>query len=48
MRHAIKKLSELLPDGVSVRLDTIIDLLSVLPAVQTDYDPELFCACCER
>ena len=44
LRHAIKKLSELLPDGISVRLDTITDFLSVLPAVQTDYDPELFCA----
>ena len=44
LRHAIKKLSELLPDGVSVRLDEITDFLSVLPAVQTEYDPELFCA----
>ncbi len=26
------------------RLDAITDFLSVLPAVQTDYDPELFCA----
>ena len=38
------RLSELLPDGVSVRLDAIADFLSVLPAVQADYDPELFCA----
>ena len=44
LRHAIKKLSELLPDEVSVRLDAIADFLSVLPAVQTDYDPQLFCA----
>ena len=44
LRHAIAKLSELLPDGVSVRLDAITDFLSVLPAVQADYDPELFCA----
>jgi predicted DNA-binding transcriptional regulator YafY len=44
LRQAIKKLSELLPDRVSVRLDMIADFLSVLPAVQADYDPDLFCA----
>jgi predicted DNA-binding transcriptional regulator YafY len=43
LRQAIKKLSELLPDRVSVRLDMIADFLSVLPAVQADYDPDLFC-----
>jgi predicted DNA-binding transcriptional regulator YafY len=44
LRQAISKLSELLPDGVSVRLDAIADFLSVLPAVQADYEPDLFCA----
>ncbi len=44
VRHAIKKLSELLPDAVSVRLDAIADFFSVLPAVQTEYDQQLFCA----
>jgi hypothetical protein len=44
LRQTISKLSELLPDGVSVRLDAIADFLSVLPAVQADYDPELGCA----
>ena len=42
LRHAIDKLGELLPDGVSVRLDEIADFLSVLPAVQADYDLDLF------
>jgi predicted DNA-binding transcriptional regulator YafY len=41
LRHAIKRLSELLPDEVSVRLDLIADFLSVVPGVQADYDPEL-------
>jgi predicted DNA-binding transcriptional regulator YafY len=44
LRQTIAKLSELLPDGASVRLEAIADLLSVLPAVQADYDPELFSA----
>jgi predicted DNA-binding transcriptional regulator YafY len=44
LREAIKTLSELLPAGVSDHLDAIADFLSVLPAVQADYDPELFCA----
>ena len=48
LRHAIAKPSELLPDGVSVRLDTLTDFLSVLPAVRTDYDPDRFVRCCER
>ncbi len=34
LRQAIAKLGEMLPDGVTVRLDAIADFLSVLPAVQ--------------
>jgi predicted DNA-binding transcriptional regulator YafY len=41
LRRAISKLNEMLPDGVSVRLDQIPDFLSVLPAAETDYDPTI-------
>jgi predicted DNA-binding transcriptional regulator YafY len=44
LRQAIKKLGTMLPDQVTVRLDEIADFLSVLPAVQSEYDPEAFCA----
>jgi len=44
LRRAIQKLGTMLPDGVSIRLDTIADFLAVLPAVQVSYDPESFCA----
>ena len=44
LRQAIKKLSELLPDEVSVNLDAIASFLSVVPTVQAEYDPESFCA----
>lgn len=44
LRRAFKKLSEMLPDSVSVRIDAIADCLAVLPVVQTDYDPALFTA----
>ena len=44
LRRAIDKLAEMLPDSVTVRLDAITDFLSVLPAVQAEYDPESFCA----
>ena len=44
LRKAIEKLSELLPDRVSVRLDTVADFLSVLPATESHYDPKVFCA----
>ena len=33
----------MLPDAVTIRLDAINDLLSVLPTVQAEYDPESFC-----
>ncbi len=42
LRQAIAKLSDLLPDGVSVRVEAIADFLSVLPGVEADYDPETF------
>jgi predicted DNA-binding transcriptional regulator YafY len=44
LRQAIAKLSTMLPDGVSVRLDAMADLLAVLPAARPYYDPEAFCA----
>ncbi len=44
LRQAIAKLSELLPDGVSVGLEATADFLSVLPAVQAEYDLEMFSA----
>jgi hypothetical protein len=43
LRQAIKKLSTMFPDQVTVRLDEFADFLSVLPAVQAAYDPESFC-----
>jgi predicted DNA-binding transcriptional regulator YafY len=44
LRRAIDKLSIILPDVVSIRLDEIADFLSVLPASQSHYDPHVFCA----
>ncbi len=44
LRAAIEKLGTMLPDGVSVRLDAMTDVLSVLPGARPDYDPESFCA----
>ena len=44
LRQVIKKLSATLPDRVPVHLDQIADYLSVLAAVQAEYDPEAFCA----
>jgi predicted DNA-binding transcriptional regulator YafY len=43
VRQAIAKLADMLPDNVTVRLDSIADFLSVLPAVEADYDPDSFC-----
>jgi hypothetical protein len=40
LRQAIAKLADMLPDSVTVRLDSIGDFLSVLPAVEAEYDPE--------
>jgi predicted DNA-binding transcriptional regulator YafY len=44
LRQAIAKLATMLPDGVTVRLDTMADFLAVLPASRPSYDPESFCA----
>jgi predicted DNA-binding transcriptional regulator YafY len=44
LRQAIAKLADMLPDNVTVRLDSIGDFLSVLPAVDAEYDPDSFCA----
>jgi predicted DNA-binding transcriptional regulator YafY len=43
LRQAIAKLGDMLPDGVTVRLDEIADFLSVLPSTQAEYNPESFC-----
>jgi predicted DNA-binding transcriptional regulator YafY len=42
LRRAFDKLARLLPDGVTVRLDAAADCLTVLPPVETDYDPATF------
>jgi predicted DNA-binding transcriptional regulator YafY len=44
LRQVIDKLGTMLPDGVSVRLDAMADVLAVLPAARPYYDPESFCA----
>jgi predicted DNA-binding transcriptional regulator YafY len=44
LRQAIAKLGTMLPDGVSIRLDAMADVLAVLPAARLHYDPESFCA----
>jgi predicted DNA-binding transcriptional regulator YafY len=42
LRRAFAKMTELLPDAVSVRLDAMADCLSVMPSVQTTVKPETF------
>lgn len=42
LKRAFAKMTVLLPDAVSVRLDVAADCLSVLPSVQTTYDPGTF------
>jgi predicted DNA-binding transcriptional regulator YafY len=42
LKRAFAKMTVLLPDAVSVRLDAAADCLSVLPSVQTTYDPATF------
>lgn len=42
LRQAFRKLTTLLPDAVSIRLDTLADCLAVLPAVEMAYDPAIF------
>jgi predicted DNA-binding transcriptional regulator YafY len=43
LRRAIDKLGESLPAGVTVRLDTIAEFLSVLASTQAEYDPDSIC-----
>ena len=42
LERAFAKMIRLLPDFVSVRIDAAADCLSVLPSVQTTYDPLIF------
>lgn len=42
LRRAFDKVAAMLPDDVPVRLDTAADCLTVLPAVETAYDPGAF------
>ena len=44
LRRAFDKLTGLLPDAVPIRIDAIGDCLTVLPAMETDYDPKIFAA----
>jgi predicted DNA-binding transcriptional regulator YafY len=42
LKRAFDKMTMLLPDAISVRLDSAADCLSVLPSVQITYDPAIF------
>ncbi len=42
LRNALAKLSKILPDTIEVPLDDLASCLSVLPRVQTTYDPAIF------
>jgi len=42
LRKALAKISKSLPDTIEVPLDELTNYLSVLPRVQTTYDPEIF------
>ena len=42
IRRALDKISELLPDRVELSLDDLSHSLSVLPRIQTAYDPQVF------
>jgi len=42
LHRAYQKLSELLPERVTIRLDTLGDCLAVMPAVEMEYDPATF------
>ncbi len=42
LRKALAKISKSLPDTIEVPLDALTSCLSVLPRVQTTYDPEIF------
>ncbi len=42
LRKALAKISSSLPDTIEIPLDELTSYLSVLPRVQTTYDPEIF------
>src|SRR5262249_17390024 len=42
LRHALDKIAQILPDKTDIPLDELTASLSVLPRVQTAYDPEIF------
>jgi predicted DNA-binding transcriptional regulator YafY len=42
LRRSFAKITEMLPETVSIRLDEAADCLSVMPAVETSYDLETF------
>lgn len=42
LRRAFDKLARVLPESVGVRFDAIADVLTVMPAVDVEYDPEIF------
>ncbi len=44
LHRAFAKLTELLPEAVSMRLDAVADCLAVLPTTRMDYDPATFAA----
>jgi predicted DNA-binding transcriptional regulator YafY len=44
LRRAFARITDLLPDAISVHLDALADCLSVMPRVQTTYDPATFAA----
>ena len=44
LQRAFARLSELLPEAVTVRLDALSDCLAVLPETRADYDPEILSA----
>lgn len=42
LRRSFAKITEMLPETISIRLETAADCLSVIPGVETTYDPETF------
>lgn len=44
LRRAFAKMTAMLPDAVTVRVDALADCLAVVPASQADYDPASFAA----
>ncbi|MHC5539948.1 helix-turn-helix transcriptional regulator [Singulisphaera rosea] len=42
LRRAFERITNLLPNAISVRLDSLADCLSVMPTVRISYDPQVF------